>query len=67
MDRRRIGKILIWIGVLAWVPYMILKYGFGKDVSPFPFLAVHLSGIIPGSILRRWKRRSTLETDRNMQ
>jgi hypothetical protein len=63
--RRRIGTLLLWIGVLAWVPYAVLKYGAGRSVSAAPFLAVHLLGVIPGLALRRWEtirrltRRST--------
>jgi hypothetical protein len=53
---RRTGRILIAIGVLAWLPYVILKYVAGFDVPVVPFLAVHLSGVVPGSILSRMKR-----------
>jgi hypothetical protein len=52
--RRRAGRILIWVGVLAWVPYMVLKYYLGHDVSPLPFLTVHLLGVIPGAYLRHF-------------
>jgi len=41
------GKILIWLGVLAWVPYVYLLIS-GKDASLFPFLALHLTGVMGG-------------------
>lgn len=59
VDRRqRIGGVLIAGGVLAWGPYFLLKFA-GAEVEIEPFLAVHLSGVIPGFILRRydWIRR----------
>lgn len=53
----RIGKVLLWIGILAWLPYAILKYGLGHEVHVAPFLTAHLCGVIPGSILTRMARR----------
>ncbi len=50
---RTAGKVLIWIGVLAWIPYVVLKYLAGMHLSVVPFLAVHLLGVIPGSVLSR--------------
>ncbi|MFQ5945593.1 MAG: hypothetical protein ACE5NC_05005 [Anaerolineae bacterium] len=49
--RRRIGGILIAGGVLAWVPYFALQLDPSQDVPLLPFLIVHLSGVIPGSLL----------------
>ena len=51
--RERLALILILVGVTAWVPYGILKYGMGQEVVIYPFLTVHLLGVIPGFILRR--------------
>lgn len=51
MNKTTLGRILIVLGVLMWVPYGILKYGLGLDVPVFPFLILHLSGVIPGAIL----------------
>lgn len=57
-DRRRIlGRILIWFGVLAWLPYAWLKYILHADPEMLPFLAVHLAGVIPGVLLARWPQR----------
>lgn len=56
--RKRLGEILIALGVLAWVPYFILTEQ-GVDVPSAPFLAWHLLGVIPGAVLRytRWGER----------
>lgn len=49
--RRTWGTILIWIGVLAWLPFFMLL-AFGRSVTIFPFLAVHLTGVLGGWWLR---------------
>ncbi|RME84054.1 MAG: hypothetical protein D6775_06555 [Caldilineae bacterium] len=56
--QKRIGEILIAVGVLAWAPYFLMKLA-GAEAEMEPFLVVHLSGVIPGFILRRydWIRR----------
>jgi hypothetical protein len=57
--RQRLGTALIAFGVTAWVPYFILREQ-GVEVPSAPFLAWHLSGVIPGSVLRytRWGWRA---------
>ena len=52
MNRRKLGNILTLLGVLAWVPFLYLVF-IGQQPSIFPFLTVHLSGVIIGSQLRR--------------
>jgi hypothetical protein len=52
--RARLGRALILLGVLAWVPYAAFRYGLGWDVPLGPFLSLHLAGVIPGSVLLRW-------------
>jgi hypothetical protein len=47
---RRLGEVLILLGVLAWAPYFILSRD--GEVESWPFLAAHLSGVIPGAVLR---------------
>ena len=49
--KRALGNVLIWIGVLAWVPFFIL-IGNGGQVSVFPFLGAHLAGVLGGGWLR---------------
>ena len=39
------------LGVLAWLPFILLV-ALGYEPSIFPFLAVHLTGVIGGSRLR---------------
>jgi hypothetical protein len=60
--RQRLGTALIAFGVTAWVPYFILREQ-GVEVPSAPFLAWHLSGVIPGAVLRYtrwgWPRRRT--------
>jgi hypothetical protein len=46
--RVRLGRALILVGVLASVPYAVLRYGLGRDIAMAPFLAVHLAEVIPG-------------------
>jgi hypothetical protein len=50
-DTQTIGKILLIMGVLAWVPFSILV-AMGEEPSIYPFLAVHLTGVIGGTRLR---------------
>lgn len=52
MTRKKIGNILTLLGVLAWVPFLYL-IAMGQEPSIFPFLIVHLSGVLIGSQLRR--------------
>jgi hypothetical protein len=53
---RRLGRILILLGVLAWAPYALLRYLLELEVPLWPFLTVHLLGVVPGSILSRWEQ-----------
>jgi hypothetical protein len=43
-----IGHLLIWAGVLVWVPYAYLKYAQGIDVEVMSFLPFHLIGVFGG-------------------
>jgi hypothetical protein len=49
--RRTIGRILIWAGILAWAPFFYFV-GNNQPVSIFPFLAMHLVGVLSGAWLR---------------
>lgn len=51
MDKRKVGSILIWLGILSWVPYIILL-SLNRDVSVLPFLAAHLTGVLGGNKIR---------------
>ena len=50
--RRTIGTIIIWLGVAAWLPFFLLVAN-RQSVSIFPFLALHLSGVLGGWWLRQ--------------
>jgi phosphatidylglycerophosphate synthase len=51
LDTQKIGEVLLIMGVLAWAPFLILV-AMGEEPSIYPFLAVHLTGVIGGSRLR---------------
>ena len=50
--RRAVGTLVIWVGVLVWLPFMLLAAN-KLSVSIFPFLVLHLSGVLGGGWLRR--------------
>jgi len=54
--RYRLGIALIWIGVLTWLPFIVMRAN-GIFPSIFWFLPFHLAGVIGGSRLRRSARR----------
>ena len=52
MTRKRLGTILLIAGISAWAVYYALKL-LTPIQPPFaPFLVWHLSGVIPGALLR---------------
>ena len=54
--RYRFGSVLVWVGVLAWAPYIFLRVT-GQDTSPFLFLPFHLIGVVGGARLRSYARK----------
>ena len=46
------GTLLLWAGVLVWVPFFILRMA-GDSPSLMIFLPFHLVGVIGGSRLRK--------------
>ena len=54
-DRRRLGTILLWLGVSAWLPFIFLL-ATGQNPPIYPFLVVHLTGVIGGTRLRALER-----------
>ena len=50
--RRFAGTLLVWLGVLAWVPFLILLANDYRH-SIFPFLIAHLAGVLGGAALRQ--------------
>ena len=49
--RRAVGTLLIWLGVLVWLPFLA-SLTSGQNPSIFPFLAAHLAGVLGGWWLR---------------
>ncbi|NOT04171.1 MAG: hypothetical protein HOP27_06190 [Anaerolineales bacterium] len=56
LARYRLGTVLVWLGVLTWLPFIVLRIAGGKP-SLFLFLPVHLMGVVGGSRLRSWARK----------
>ena len=54
--RYRLGMALIWLGVLTWVPFILLRIS-GDKPSLFWYLPFHLIGVIGGARLRSMARR----------
>jgi hypothetical protein len=45
------GTVLLWVGVLVWAPYFILRF-IGESPSLMVFLPFHLVGVIGGARMR---------------
>jgi hypothetical protein len=54
--RYRLGTLLVWLGVLTWVPFIFLRV-IGEKPSLLFFLPIHLLGVIGGSRLRSTAQR----------
>lgn len=54
--RYRLGTLLVWLGVLTWVPFIFLR-ALGEQPTFLLFLPLHLIGVIGGSRLRSTARR----------
>jgi len=54
--RYRIGLGLIWVGVLTWLPFILMRAS-GLRPSIFWFLPFHLVGVVGGSHLRNIARK----------
>jgi hypothetical protein len=65
MTKERQGAVLLILGIAAWVVYYALRF-LTPLAPPFGlFLAWHLAGVIPGSLLRgskvvSWLRQTKL-------
>jgi len=56
-SRINLGKMLMWLGILAWAPYGYMQIS-GKEVSLLPFLAIHLTGVIGGLWVKKRQKVS---------
>ena len=54
--RFRLATVLIWVGVLAWVPFIVMRI-IGYTPSIFWFLPFHLIGVVGGSRMKSMARR----------
>ena len=54
--RYRLGNLLIWLGVLTWLPFIVLRIA-GERPSLFLYLPFHLLGVIGGARLRAYARK----------
>jgi hypothetical protein len=54
--RYRLGTILVWLGVLTWVPFIFLR-AIGEKPTFLLFLPFHLVGVVGGSRLRSSARK----------
>jgi hypothetical protein len=54
--RYRLGTALVWLGVLTWAPFILLR-AIGEKPTFLLFLPFHLIGVIGGSRLRSVARR----------
>jgi len=54
--RYRLGQALIWVGVLAWAPYLLLRL-WGGAPSLWIFLPFHLTGVLGGARLKASARQ----------
>lgn len=52
----RLGNVLIWLGVLTWLPFIVLRVA-GEKPSLFLYLPFHLLGVVGGARLRSMARR----------
>jgi hypothetical protein len=50
--KTKLSNIFIWIGVLAWVPYIAARV-MKIDLAGIPFLVIHLIGVSGGIYFRR--------------
>lgn len=54
--RYRLGNVLVWLGVLVWAPFIVLRI-MGEQPSMSLYLPLHLVGVMAGSRLRAFARR----------
>ena len=67
LARYRLGTVLVWLGVMTWLPFIVLRIA-GEKPSLFWFLPFHLIGVVGGSRLRSLARKEmgTLAPKKNI-
>ena len=56
LTRYRLGTVLVWLGVMTWAPFILLRIA-GERLSFLWFLPFHLLGVVGGSRLRSAARK----------
>jgi hypothetical protein len=56
LARYRLGTVMIWLGVVTWLPFIVLRVS-GQKPSLFWFLPLHLIGVVGGARLRAYARK----------
>lgn len=56
LTRYRLGNVLIWLGVLVWAPFIVLRI-MGEQPSIGVYLPIHLLGVMGGARLRAFARK----------
>ncbi|NQV05910.1 hypothetical protein HQ535_05120 [bacterium] len=56
MTRHTAGRLLIAAGVLVWLGFAVAWLA-GAHPDAGRFVPFHLAGVIPGTVLTRWRRR----------
>lgn len=56
MMRYRFGNALVWLGVLLWAPFIVLRIA-GEQPSMAWYLPLHLAAVMGGSRLRAYARK----------
>jgi hypothetical protein len=56
LTRYRLGTVLVWLGVLVWAPFILLRVT-GEQPSMSLYLPLHLLGVMGGSRLRAFARK----------
>ncbi len=51
LNLQKMGTIFIWMGVAAWLPFLYLL-AVGQHPSIYPFLVLHLVGILGGTRMK---------------
>lgn len=54
--RYRLGSVFIWLGVLVWAPFILLRI-MDEQPSMSLYLPLHLLGVVGGSRLRTFARK----------
>ncbi|MBU1228234.1 MAG: hypothetical protein KJ698_13610 [Actinobacteria bacterium] len=55
MTMQSAGRLLIVAGVAVWVVFAAVWLA-GGDCDAGRFVPFHLAGVVPGSIMTRWRR-----------